>query len=152
LISWRCLLSTFLFQDLHRLFDGIPNFDFQRASEQCLQAVLQGPISEGVEIKHCVRLRSRTRVRPTRCIDTFVLGMTKNSLYTARSELYQKHARRLRESFVPHGTGDLKSHKEHAMMGAKVFTATKAKDRDELGEVLTRGIHDNPRRGSLTRS
>jgi hypothetical protein len=31
------------------------------------------------------------------------------------------------------------------MMGAKVFTATKAKDRDELGEVLTRWIHDNPR-------
>jgi hypothetical protein len=31
------------------------------------------------------------------------------------------------------------------MMGAKVFTATKAKDRDELGEVLTRWIHDNPK-------
>jgi hypothetical protein len=30
------------------------------------------------------------------------------------------------------------------MMGAKVFTATKAKDRDGLGEVLTRWIHDNP--------
>jgi hypothetical protein len=34
---------------------------------------------------------------------------------------------------------------EVAMMGAKVFTATKAKDRDELGEVLTRWIHDNPK-------
>jgi hypothetical protein len=31
------------------------------------------------------------------------------------------------------------------MMGAKVFTATKAKDRDELGEVLTRWIQDNPK-------
>ena len=31
------------------------------------------------------------------------------------------------------------------MTGAKVFTATKAKDREELGEVLTRWIHDNPR-------
>jgi len=31
------------------------------------------------------------------------------------------------------------------MLGAKVFTATKAKDRDELGEVLTRWLRDNPR-------
>jgi hypothetical protein len=31
------------------------------------------------------------------------------------------------------------------MMGAKVFTATKAKDRDALGEILTRWIHDNPK-------
>jgi hypothetical protein len=31
------------------------------------------------------------------------------------------------------------------VMGAKVFTATKAKDREELGEVLTRWIRDNPR-------
>ena len=30
-------------------------------------------------------------------------------------------------------------------MGAKVFTATKAKDREELGEVLTRWLRDNPR-------
>ncbi len=30
------------------------------------------------------------------------------------------------------------------MLGAKVFTATKARDRDELGEVLTRWIRDNP--------
>jgi hypothetical protein len=30
------------------------------------------------------------------------------------------------------------------VMGAKVFTATKAKDREELGEVLTRWIRDNP--------
>ncbi len=30
------------------------------------------------------------------------------------------------------------------MMGAKVFTATKAKDRDELGEGLTRWIQNNP--------
>ncbi len=31
------------------------------------------------------------------------------------------------------------------LMGAKVFTATKAKDREELGEVLTRWIQNNPR-------
>ena len=31
------------------------------------------------------------------------------------------------------------------VMGAKVFTATKAKDREELGEVITRWIRDNPR-------
>ena len=31
------------------------------------------------------------------------------------------------------------------MMGAKVFTATKAKDRDALGEVLTQWIQDNPK-------
>lgn len=31
------------------------------------------------------------------------------------------------------------------LSGAKVFTATKAKDREELGTVLTRWIHDNPR-------
>lgn len=30
------------------------------------------------------------------------------------------------------------------MLGAKVFTATKAKDREGLGEVLTRWIHNNP--------
>jgi hypothetical protein len=35
--------------------------------------------------------------------------------------------------------------RRHAMLGAKVFTATKAKDRDELGEVLTRWLRDNPR-------
>ena len=29
--------------------------------------------------------------------------------------------------------------------GAKVFTATKAKDREELGEVLTRWLAANPR-------
>ena len=31
------------------------------------------------------------------------------------------------------------------MLGAKVFTATKARDRDTLGEVLTRWLRDNPR-------
>ncbi len=31
------------------------------------------------------------------------------------------------------------------LSGAKVFTATKAKDREELGAVLTRWIQDNPR-------
>jgi len=31
------------------------------------------------------------------------------------------------------------------MMGAKVFSATKAKDREELGEVVTRWLRDNPR-------
>ena len=31
------------------------------------------------------------------------------------------------------------------MMGAKVFTATKARDRDGLGEVLTRWIRENPK-------
>jgi hypothetical protein len=30
------------------------------------------------------------------------------------------------------------------VMGAKVFTATKAKDREELGENLTRWIRANP--------
>ncbi len=30
------------------------------------------------------------------------------------------------------------------MMGAKVFTATKAKERDELVEVVTRWIQANP--------
>jgi len=32
------------------------------------------------------------------------------------------------------------------MLGAKVFTATKARDREELGEVITRWIQDNPER------
>ena len=31
------------------------------------------------------------------------------------------------------------------MLGAKVFTATKARDRDALGDVLTRWLRDNPR-------
>jgi hypothetical protein len=31
------------------------------------------------------------------------------------------------------------------MSGAKVFTATKAKDREELGTVLTKWLRDNPR-------
>lgn len=31
------------------------------------------------------------------------------------------------------------------LMGAKVFTATKAKDREELGENLTRWLRDNTR-------
>jgi len=31
------------------------------------------------------------------------------------------------------------------MMGVKVFTATKAKDREALGEVITRWLQDNPR-------
>ena len=31
------------------------------------------------------------------------------------------------------------------VMGAKVFTATKAKDREELGEAITRWIANNPR-------
>ena len=31
------------------------------------------------------------------------------------------------------------------MLGAKVFTATKARDRDALGELLTRWLRDNPR-------
>jgi hypothetical protein len=31
------------------------------------------------------------------------------------------------------------------MTGAKVFTATKARDRDGLGDVLTRWIQDNPK-------
>jgi hypothetical protein len=30
------------------------------------------------------------------------------------------------------------------MMGAKVFTATKAKNREELGEAMTRWLRDNP--------
>ncbi len=32
------------------------------------------------------------------------------------------------------------------VMGAKVFTATKAKDREELGEVITRWIREQPAR------
>ena len=35
------LLRHLLLQDLHRFFDGIPNFYFEGASEQCLQAILQ---------------------------------------------------------------------------------------------------------------
>jgi len=31
------------------------------------------------------------------------------------------------------------------MLGAKVFTATKARDRDALGELLTRWLRENPR-------
>jgi hypothetical protein len=31
------------------------------------------------------------------------------------------------------------------MLGAKVFTATKAKDREELGNVVTRWIAENPK-------
>ena len=30
-------------------------------------------------------------------------------------------------------------------MGVKVFTATKAKDREALGDVITRWLADNPR-------
>ena len=41
-------------------------------------------------------------------------------------------------------TGILKEYRD-MLMGAKVFTATKAKDREELGDVLTRWIRDNPR-------
>lgn len=31
------------------------------------------------------------------------------------------------------------------MLGAKVFTATKAKDREDLGNVVTRWIAENPK-------
>jgi hypothetical protein len=31
------------------------------------------------------------------------------------------------------------------MMGVKVFTATKAKEREALGDVVTRWLADNPR-------
>jgi hypothetical protein len=31
------------------------------------------------------------------------------------------------------------------MMGVKVFTATKAKEREALGDVITRWLADNPR-------
>jgi hypothetical protein len=31
------------------------------------------------------------------------------------------------------------------MMGVKVFTATKARDREMLGEAVTRWLADNPR-------
>jgi hypothetical protein len=30
-------------------------------------------------------------------------------------------------------------------MGAKVFTATKARDREDLGESVTRWVRDNPK-------
>jgi len=29
--------------------------------------------------------------------------------------------------------------------GVKIFTATKAKEREELGEIITRWLKDNPR-------
>jgi hypothetical protein len=45
-----------------------------------------------------------------------------------------------------HSSGSIAAKRSFQMvMGAKVFTATKAKDREELGEVLTRWIRDNPR-------
>jgi hypothetical protein len=44
-------------------------------------------------------------------------------------------------SFSPRGRAKKRS---AVMMGAKVFTATKARDRDELGDVLTRWIQNNP--------
>lgn len=31
-----------------------------------------------------------------------------------------------------------------AFTGVKVFTATRAKDREELGEMITDWLHDNP--------
>jgi hypothetical protein len=34
---------------------------------------------------------------------------------------------------------------ERIMMGVKVFTATKAKERELLGEAITRWLADNPR-------
>ena len=73
-----------------------------------------------------------------------MIYITKKNLYIARSGLYQDSCaevvRELRATRAPDNPeGD------HAMMGAKVFTATKAKDRDELGDVLTRWIHDNPK-------
>ena len=48
---------------------------------------------------------------------------------------------------MPAGRGQFQARpeKEERMLGAKVFTATKARDRDELGEVLTRWLRDNPR-------
>jgi len=48
---------------------------------------------------------------------------------------------------IPEGAdrGCLRKKEFQMVMGAKVFTATKAKDREELGEVLTRWIRDNPR-------
>jgi hypothetical protein len=49
-----------------------------------------------------------------------------------------------------HGEGEqtgTETVKESTMTftGAKVFTATKAKDREELGDVLTRWLRDNPK-------
>jgi hypothetical protein len=41
------------------------------------------------------------------------------------------------DGFIAQGVRDM-------LMGAKVFTATKAKDREELGEVLTRWLRANP--------
>jgi hypothetical protein len=44
--------------------------------------------------------------------------------------------------------GDLEGTQKRShdmLMGAKVFTATKAKDREELGENLTRWLRDNTR-------
>jgi len=70
--------------------------------------------------------------------------MTKNFL-TLREVSCIRSVRGGCERASCHRPGDLKSQKETSHDGAKVFTATKAKDRDELGEVLTRWIHDNPK-------
>src|SRR5262249_22282418 len=45
----------------------------------------------------------------------------------------------------PPGSASGQKGANRMLMGAKVFTATKAKDREELGEVVTRWIRDNPR-------
>jgi hypothetical protein len=42
------------------------------------------------------------------------------------------------EAVMPKGDGDM------SFTGVKVFSATKAKDREELGEHVTRWIRDNP--------
>jgi hypothetical protein len=45
----------------------------------------------------------------------------------------------------PFATGSSKEHRKEMMMGVKVFTATKARDREMLGDVITRWLQDNPR-------
>jgi hypothetical protein len=54
------------------------------------------------------------------------------------------YRRVVREPKEPGPTGQV-GKRSATMMGAKVFTATKARDRDGLGEVLTRWIQDNPK-------
>ncbi|HEX7500537.1 MAG TPA: hypothetical protein VF524_09575, partial [Polyangia bacterium] len=72
-----------------------------------------------------------------------MLQITKKKIYLFTFASYLNTQQVVREPRVQRSVGQLEG--EAPMMGAKVFTATKAKDRDELGEVLTRWIHDNPK-------
>jgi len=45
----------------------------------------------------------------------------------------------------PQFRGSSLKENERMMMGVKVFTATKAREREMLGDVITRWLADNPR-------